>query len=77
MARKNDSKVIVKNKGPRPSLQPAIGRAVHAFGLRHHLSDEAIRVRAYQRWQEAGEPEGDGIQFWLEAERELRRPTNA
>jgi Protein of unknown function (DUF2934) len=33
--------------------------------------EEAIRERAYSKWEEAGRPEGDGIEFWLEAEREL------
>jgi hypothetical protein len=32
---------------------------------------EAIRVRAYECWEAAGRPEGDGVRFWLEAEREL------
>jgi len=34
-------------------------------------SDEAIRLRAYQKWENAGKPDGDGVDFWLEAEREL------
>lgn len=25
---------------------------------------------AYRKWQEAGEPQGDGVQFWLDAEKE-------
>jgi DUF2934 family protein len=33
---------------------------------------EDIRVCAYQKWEIAGKPHGDSIQFWLEAERELR-----
>jgi len=32
---------------------------------------ESIRLRAYSRWESAGMPPGDGVQFWLEAEREL------
>jgi hypothetical protein len=32
---------------------------------------EEIRVRAYQKWEAAGRPGGDGVPFWLEAEREL------
>jgi hypothetical protein len=32
----------------------------------------AIRNRAYQKWEAAGKPGGDGVQFWLEAERELQ-----
>ncbi len=34
-------------------------------------SEEAIRVGAYYRWDAAGRPGGDGIQFWLQAEQEL------
>ena len=34
-------------------------------------SDEQIRARAYHLWEEAGRPQGDGVQFWLEAELEL------
>jgi hypothetical protein len=33
--------------------------------------EEAIRVRAYQLWERAGHPTGDGVSFWLEAEAEL------
>ena len=29
-----------------------------------------IRLRAYFKWQNAGSPPGDGVSFWLEAERE-------
>ncbi len=31
-----------------------------------------IRILAYHKWVSAGKPEGDGIQFWLEAEKDLR-----
>lgn len=32
---------------------------------------DEVRLRAYQKWVSAGAPEGDGVQFWLEAEHEL------
>ncbi len=32
----------------------------------------AIRELAYHKWEAAGFPEGDGFDFWLEAEREVR-----
>jgi len=35
------------------------------------VSDEDIRLCAYQKWEAAGKPAGDGVQFWLEAEQEL------
>jgi hypothetical protein len=37
-------------------------------------SEELIRARAYYLWEQAGRPEGDGVQFWLEAEQELSNP---
>jgi len=30
-----------------------------------------IRELAYQKWEQAGRPEGDGKNFWLEAEKEV------
>jgi len=37
----------------------------------HLISAEVIRHNAYGKWEIAGRPTGDGIVFWLEAEREL------
>lgn len=34
--------------------------------------DMAIRELAYLKWEAAGFPAGDGFDFWLEAERELK-----
>jgi hypothetical protein len=36
------------------------------------LREEVVRLCAYTKWESAGKPAGDGVQFWLEAERELR-----
>jgi hypothetical protein len=38
----------------------------------HDISEEQIRVRAYQLWELAGRPFGDDDRFWREAEAELR-----
>lgn len=35
-------------------------------------SDDQIRLLAYQKWEAAGRPGGDGVEFWCTAERELR-----
>ena len=32
--------------------------------------EDKIRSRAYEKWEAAGCPTGDGVDFWLEAERE-------
>jgi hypothetical protein len=39
------------------------------------VSEEAVRLRAYQKWEAAGRPAGDGVRCWLEAERELSQAT--
>ena len=36
-----------------------------------NAADEAIRELAHRKWQAAGCPAGDGLGFWLEAEREV------
>jgi len=36
-------------------------------------SADEIRTLAYQKWQEAGSPVGDGKEFWLAAETEILR----
>lgn len=35
------------------------------------LQDDAIRDRAYALWVEAGSPEGNDLEYWHRAEREL------
>ena len=36
-----------------------------------NLSQEDIRIRAYELWRAAGEPNGDMETFWFEAEKQL------
>jgi len=37
--------------------------------------EEAIRHHAYLNWLAAGMPDGDGVNFWLEAEKQLLQRT--
>lgn len=37
------------------------------------VPEDVVRLRAYQKWEAAGMPTGDGVRFWLEAEREFAR----
>ncbi|MSR60714.1 MAG: DUF2934 domain-containing protein [Planctomycetaceae bacterium] len=39
------------------------------------MADDAVRLCAFERWEAAGKPDGDGVSFWLEAERELSHAT--
>jgi hypothetical protein len=36
---------------------------------------EDIRLLAYRKWEQAGRPPGDGVEFWLAAEAELEQAT--
>ena len=60
---------------PGPTGQPTPKQAAVASGQKGHdddrVSQEDVRLRAYQKWESAGKPPGDGTQFWLEAEHEL------
>jgi hypothetical protein len=75
-----------KSKNPTPpSTRPAAPRStspadaadrtrLNATKAPGRPSDDQIRARAYFLWEQAGRPGGDGLQFWLEAERELSLP---
>lgn len=40
--------------------------------IRNAPSEDQVRERAYILWEEAGRPDGDGVEFWLRAETELQ-----
>jgi DUF2934 family protein len=75
-----------KSKNPTPpSTRPAAPRSTSPADAADRTrlnttktpgrpSDDQIRARAYFLWEQAGRPGGDGLQFWLEAERELSSP---
>jgi hypothetical protein len=53
-----------------PQAKPAA--ITRPTGLEVKRLEEAwIRQRAYHKWEAAGRPPGDGVNFWLEAEREM------
>jgi hypothetical protein len=54
---------------PSPAKSPPTDRRGDASGDRA----EEIRLLAYRKWQEAGCPAGDGVDFWLSAEAEIVR----
>ncbi len=72
MTKHHDKHSTGAHAGPGKPTTPT--QAAAAFSDNVHtgkrVSDEDIRLRAYQRWEAAGKPAGDGIQFWLEAEQE-------
>ena len=60
-----------------PAQPKTTTQATVALAETHHegklVAEEVIRLCAYRKWESAGKPTVDGIQFWLEAEQELMR----
>ena len=54
---------------PPPLANRSVENRVFPHGKR--VSDEAVRQRAYQKWEAAGKPKGADMRFWLEAKKEL------
>jgi hypothetical protein len=55
---------------PVTLLNAAVASADNAFIDALELRED-IQVRAFHKWEAAGKPAGNGVHFWLEAEREL------
>jgi hypothetical protein len=58
-----------KEDKPPKSVAIAEGGAQAVSGI--VAPEDAIRLSAYFKWIVAGRPAGDGVIFWLDAEREL------
>jgi hypothetical protein len=48
-------------------LTPVLAESKEALPV----TEEQVRLHAYLKWEAAGKPPGDGVNFWLEAKREL------
>jgi len=59
----DSAKATVESKTTLASAEPGRNGPV--------LSEDAIRLRAYLKREATGMPSGDGVPFWLEAQREL------
>ena len=56
---------LTEDQNHEAECQPCQECAIDEF-------DMAIRELAYIKWEAAGFPAGDGFDFWLEAEREIK-----
>jgi hypothetical protein len=69
----NTTSVVV-----HPAAKTCLGGAGCANGSagcrakKSTVGAEGIRSRAYELWEQAGRPAGDGTEFWFAAERETR-----
>jgi DUF2934 family protein len=71
MAQRNETatkqRPASNNFGSR--IEPAVSSPAPKF--ERVPTEDEVRVLAYRKWLTAGMPSGDGVNFWLEAEREL------
>lgn len=51
-----------------PAYEPPMTESAPQNGS---VSEEDVRRAAYLKWEAAGRPEGDGLNFWMEAFQEL------
>lgn len=51
-----------------PASEPQLTESAPQNGS---VSEEEVRRAAYLKWEAAGRPEGDGLNFWMEALQEL------
>lgn len=63
--------VAVDAKNANAQLVISCEKAPDAPMVAQLVSEDDIRLYAYQKWENAGKPAEDGIRFWLEAEREV------
>jgi len=73
---RNQSATLPNPAPSKPVAQPktagrSAAQTVRPPQKQQAVPEEAIRLRAYQKWEAAGGPISDGLRFWFEAEREL------
>lgn len=65
-------RVTARPADPLPSPPVAPEPVVEAAPVAPAVpTDEQVRTLAYQKWEAAGCPPGDGVAFWRAAEQEL------
>ena len=72
-ARIETTTAVMETVTPQRAMDaaPSLDGQVPMCAVRVPPAPEAIRRRAYEKWEKAGRPAGDGVAFWLAAEREL------
>jgi DUF2934 family protein len=63
-----------------PRKKPTTTKKRTAKHTAHEMrfpSQDEIALRAYQLYEKAGRPGGRHVEFWLEAERQLRNELNS
>jgi hypothetical protein len=69
---KDKARAVPAPTAQRVTAPPVAAPATPARAPARPVTEEQVRLCAYLKWERAGRPASDGVQFWLEAERELR-----
>lgn len=65
------TKKAMTPKGSRPVAKQIEKPPAESVLGNGQLCEESIRLAAYWKWDAAGRPDGDGLEFWLQAEQEM------
>ena len=74
---------IVKTIATKPTKAPAkkavkeTSSATQIVAVRKEITTEIISARAYTLWEQAGRPQGRDLEYWLQAEAQLKQETQA
>jgi hypothetical protein len=70
----NPANIAIRRNPHAPAVcDPVILQTIEA---RQRNCERLVRERAYFLWEDAGEPEGRDMEFWLEAERHFHEWTH-
>lgn len=64
-------------KSPARKKVKAAAPAPKTVVARKEITTEIISARAYVLWEQAGRPHGRDIEFWVQAETQLKQETQA
>jgi hypothetical protein len=67
-------KIKKKSRPTTPSTDnPTAAPAAPAIPPRAPVTQEAIAARAHALWEQAGHPNGRDLEFWAQAEQQLKK----
>jgi hypothetical protein len=62
---------------PRSKTAPPAAPSKASVAPRQEVTTEVIAARAYTLWEQAGRPAGRDMEYWLQAESQLKQDTQS
>lgn len=73
------AKTTAAKPAKTPAKKPvkATSSATKTVAARKEITPDIISARAYTLWEQAGRPQGRDLEYWLQAEAQLKQETQA